>query len=100
MAGGPSDVLDNSALVWDFKRQPERGSPNRSASVRAGVDFRLHAAARRALAQPLKDDIEHRDHEKPEQGRGEHAAEHRRSDRTPAERAGARRDDLWQQAKE
>jgi hypothetical protein len=36
------------------------------------------------LAQPLEDDVEHRDHEHAHHGRGQHAVEDRRADFAPA----------------
>src|SRR5437763_14198792 len=48
-------------------------------------------AAADTLAQPLEDDVEHRNDEDAERRGGEHAAEDRRADRASAGRPGAGR---------
>src|SRR6266700_979641 len=95
------------SLLWMFMASPSLWSKRVGCSGRLIYARRLgrarggrRCAAADALAQPLEDDVEHRDDEDAERRGGDHAAEDRRADRAAAGGAGADRDDEGQQAED
>src|SRR5216683_6234946 len=81
-------AVNDAVFVIDRGFHPTRSVPDRCLASDGAFLFCARAACC-PLAYPLEDDVEHWDHENPEQRRGNHAPEYRRAHRPPAERAGA-----------